>query len=116
MSSLAERLKKSRKEKNISQQALAKLADVHYTNIGKYERGEAVPSSTVLNRIAQALEQSPDYLINGTINEKAENSISDDELLMQFKKVEKLPDNKKMLVKEFLDAFLFKTNIQQQLI
>jgi len=31
-----------------------------------------------------------------------------DELLMQFKKVEKLPGDKKKLVKEFLDAFLFK--------
>ena len=115
MEGLAERLKSGRKNKNLSQQALAKLANVHYTNIGKYEREEANPSSSVLNKIAQALELSPDYLINGTINEKAENSISDDELLMQFKKVEKLPHNKKQLVKEFLDAFLFKTNIQQQL-
>jgi hypothetical protein len=69
-----------------------------------------------LNKIAQSLELSPDYLINGTVNEKAENSISDSELLIQFQKVEKLPNNKKQLVKEFLDAFLFKSNIQQQLV
>jgi len=38
------------------------------------------------------------------------------ELLMQFKKVEKLPGDKKKLVKEFLDAFLFKDSVQKQLV
>jgi len=115
MNTLAQRIKDGRKNRGFSQQKLAELADVHYTNIGKYERGEATPSSSVLNRIAQALELSPDYLINGTLEDKASNTISDNDLLIQFKKVEKLPQDKKKLVKEFLDAFLFKTNIQQQL-
>ena len=72
-------------------------------------------SREVLNRIAGVLEVSPDYLINGTIEDKAESSLSDNDLLNQFRKVEKLPDDKKRLVKEFLDAFLFKYNIQQQI-
>lgn len=113
--SLAERIKDIRKEKKLSQQELADFAQVHYTNIGRYERGEANPSSSVLNRIAQALNVSPDYLINGTLENKAENSISDTELLNQFRRVEKLPDDKKRLIKEFLDAFLLKDNLQQQL-
>jgi hypothetical protein len=33
--------------------------------------------------------------------------------LIQFKKVEQLPQDKKKLVKEFLDAFIFKANVQQ---
>ena len=77
MATLAERLKKGRKAKGISQQALAELAQVHYTNVGKYERGEANPSAAVLNRIAQALELSPDFLINGTLEDKAGSSIND---------------------------------------
>ena len=89
---------------------------LYYTNIGRYERGEAVPSANVLNNLAQALDVTPDYLINGTLEDKAENTISDNELLMQFKKVEKLPGDKKKLVKEFLDAFLFKDNVQKQLV
>ena len=112
--SLAERIKDIRKEKKLSQQELADFAQVHYTNIGRYERGEANPSSSVLNRIAQALNVSPDYLINGTLENKAENSISDTELLNQFRRVEKLPDDKKRLIKEFLDAFLLKDNLQQK--
>jgi len=110
-----DRLKQARTKKKISQQELARLVGVHYTNIGRYERGEADPSTNVLNKIAQALEVTPDYLINGTINEKAENVISDNELLIQFKKIEKLPEDKKRIVKELIDAFLFKDNIQNQL-
>lgn len=113
--SLAIRVKQVRKNKGLSQQKLANLTNVHISNIGRYERGDAQPSAEVLNRIAGVLEVSPDYLINGTIEDKAESSLSDNDLLNQFRKVEKLPEDKKKLVKEFLDAFLFKCNIQQQI-
>ena len=53
--------------------------------------------------------------INGTIQDKAKNYIQDSELLLQFEKIEKLPEAKKQLVKEFLDAFILKSNLQQQL-
>lgn len=80
------------------------------------QRGaEAVPSADVFNRISKALEVSPDYLLNGTIQDKAKNNIQDSELLLQFEKIEKLNDQKKSLVKEFLDAFILKANLQQQL-
>ena len=70
----------------------------------------------MLNNLAQALDVTPDYLINGTLEDKAENTISDNELLMQFKKVEKLPEDKKKLVEEFLNAFLFKDSVKKQLV
>lgn len=60
--SLADRLKTIRTDKKLSQQQLAQLANVHYTNVGRYERGDAKPSADVLNRLAYALEVSPDYL------------------------------------------------------
>jgi transcriptional regulator with XRE-family HTH domain len=104
-----------RKQRALSQQQVAELAGVHFTNVGKYERAEAVPSADVFNRIAKALEVSPDYLLNGTIQDKAKNNIQDTELLLQFEKVEKLSEQKKTLIKEFLDAFILKANLQQQL-
>ena len=114
-SGLATRLLEVRKQKAFSQQQLAEIAGVHFTNVGKYERAETVPSADVFNRIAKALEVSPDYLLNGTIQDKAKNNIQDTELLLQFEKVEKLNDSKKSLVKEFLDAFILKSTLQQQL-
>ena len=113
---MTNKLKEARKNKKLSQQELAKISKVHYSNIGRYERGNAQPSAEALNSIAKALEISPDFLFNGTIDDKAENTLTDNELLNQFKKVEQLPEDKKHLVKEFLDAFLFKFNIKQQLI
>lgn len=70
------------------------------------ERAEAVPSADVFKRIAKALEVAPDFLLNGTIQDNAKNYIQDSELLLQFEKIEKLPQAKKELVKEFLDAFI----------
>ena len=54
--------------------------------------------------------------MSGTIDENATQAISDKELLEQFKKVEQLPNQKKLLVKEFLDAFLMKAELQQKFI
>ncbi|WP_315824047.1 hypothetical protein [Paraflavitalea speifideaquila] len=58
---------------------------------------------------------STDYLLNGTMQDKSAEDISDEELLIQFRRVEKLPADKKRLVKEFLDAFIFKADLQKQL-
>lgn len=116
MKGMGERMVSTRKQKALSQQDLAKVAKVHFTNIGKYEREEAIPSADVLNRIAKALDVNTDFLLNGTLHDKAKGTIKDDELLIQFKKVELLPNDKKRLVKEFLDAFLFKDAIQQQFV
>jgi len=97
------------------QESTGKAAKVHFTNVGKYERGEAVPAADILNRIAKALDVTTDYLLNGTLNDKSADAITDEELLSQFRKVEQLSPNKKKLVKEILDAFLFKNDLQKQL-
>jgi transcriptional regulator with XRE-family HTH domain len=112
---LATRLKTARDNKEVSQQELAKLAGVHYTNIGRYERGDASPSADVLNKIARALEVSPDYLMNGTLDNKATELLKDERLLNQYKKIEALSDEKKNLLIEFLDGFIFKSSVHKQL-
>jgi transcriptional regulator with XRE-family HTH domain len=112
---LHNRLKQARLDKKLSQQELEKISKVHYTNIGRYERGEAKPSAEVLKRLAEALDISTDFLFNGTLNNKATKDIIDEKILSRFKKIEALPENKKLLLLEFLDGFIFKSNIQQQM-
>ena len=46
---------------------------------------------------------------------KSAEAIEDEELLMQFHKIEKLPTDKKKIVKELLEAFIFKADLQKQL-
>lgn len=42
MQQLQDRILEARKKKGISQQDVGKAAKVHFTNVGKYERGESV--------------------------------------------------------------------------
>ena len=109
-----DRLKKARAEAKLSQSRLGGIIGVHVTNISRYERGENKPTSAVLTKLADALGVSADYLMNGSLDENADRSITDKTLLEQFKKVEKLSPQKKVLIKEFLDAFLMKAELQKQ--
>lgn len=89
------------------------MTETHYSNFGRYERGDAIPSAEVLNRIVQVLEVSSDYLIHGTLGAETSNSISDQEILNPFKKVEKYSNENKKLDKKFLKVFILTTNLQQ---
>ena len=108
-------IKQARKQNGYSQKELAELVGVHVTNISRYERGENRPTAEVLSRLADVLGVSLDFLMSGSVDQAASNSISDKELLQQFRRVEKLPQEKKHLIKEFLDAFLLKNELQQKL-
>jgi transcriptional regulator with XRE-family HTH domain len=106
------RLRQLRKQKNLSQTELGELAGVHYTHISRYERNASMPNSETLRGLADALGVSTDYLMEGHTHEAAKASFEDRELLRQFQEVEKLPEADKMLVKRFLDAFLFKRQVE----
>jgi len=110
-----DRLKQARTAKKLSQNELAKLVDVHVTNISRYERGENKPTTEVLSKLANALDTTTDYLTSGSTSEVADNNISDKELLSLFKKVSGLSVGKKQMVKEFLEALVFKTEVQERL-
>jgi len=49
----------------------------------------------------------------GTSDNQANNSLTDKELLNQFKVIEKLPEQDKSVVKIFLDAFITKGKLKQ---
>jgi transcriptional regulator with XRE-family HTH domain len=110
-----DRLKQARTSKKLSQNELAKMVEVHVTNISRYERGENRPTTEVLSRLANALDTTTDYLMNGSTDEAADVNISDKELLSLFKRVSTLSSDRKKVVKEFLEAFVFKADIQEKL-
>ena len=65
MSNLSQNLRKFRKAKKLSQEKLARLADVANNTIIKIEAGKNQnPTLDTLNKIAKALEISVDELIN----------------------------------------------------
>lgn len=108
----SQRLRQLRIQKKLSQTELGKLAGLHYNHIGRYERGGSRPTADALQRLADALGVSGDYLINGANEEAAKAKFKDRELLQQFREVEQLSEEDKMLVKKFLNAFLVKKQLE----
>jgi len=108
----AQRLRELRKQKNLSQTELGQVAGLHYTHIGRFERGASRPSGDTLKRLSDALGVSSDYLLDGATDEAAKARFEDRELLRQFQEVEHLPDEDKNVVKKLLDAFLVKKQLQ----
>ena len=84
------RLKELRLEKNLSQTELGDMIGVHYTHIGRYERGLSIPKSATMRRLAEALGVTTDYLFEGKMDEVAKSRLKDRDLLQMFNEVEKL--------------------------
>lgn len=113
MTDLGKRILELRKKKNLSQTDLAKAADVSYAQIGRYETKNTQPPAEVLKKIADALDTTIDYLINGDTDEKAKSALKDSELLQQFKAVEQMNDTDRAVIKRLIDAFITKAKIKQ---
>jgi len=113
MDSFQDRLRQVRLSKGFSKTDLAKIVGVHYTQIGRYEEKGAKPAADVLAKIANALETSADYLMNGTTENMAINTLSDKGLLNQFKLIEEMGEEDKNVVKIFLDAFITRKQLQK---
>jgi transcriptional regulator with XRE-family HTH domain len=109
----ADRLRALRRQKNLSQTELGDLVGLHFTHISRYERGLSRPSADTLKRLADALGVSGDYLLEGSTEEAAKARFEDRDLLRRFQEVQDLPDRDKEIVKELLDAFLTKRQLQQ---
>jgi transcriptional regulator with XRE-family HTH domain len=107
-----ERLRTLRKQKDLSQTELGQLAGLHYTHIGRFERGISRPGGDTLKRLAGALGVTSDYLLVGAAEEAAKARLQDRELLKQFQEIERLPAEDKHVVKTLLDAFLAKRQLQ----
>jgi transcriptional regulator with XRE-family HTH domain len=96
----------------LSQTEFGQVAGLHYTHIGRFERGASRPSGDTLKRLSDALGVSSDCLLDGATDEAAKARFEDRELLRPFQEVEHLPDEDKNVVKKLLDTFLVKKQLQ----
>ena len=60
---LGERIRAIRQQLGLSQEDVAELAEMHVTNVGKMERGQANPSLSTLISVAGALNVDPAALV-----------------------------------------------------
>jgi len=90
-----------RDRKGLSQTELAEKSGVSRVMIGKYERGEAMPSIDAAKKIADALEVSLDYLVGEGINSKL-----DKQALKRLQDLEQLEDDKKKTLFDLIDTYI----------
>jgi len=96
-----------RREKGWSQTDLASKSKVSREMIGKYERGEAVPSIEAAKKIADAFGVTLDYLAG-----EAGSAAFDRKTVQRIQDIEQLDEGEKQHVFALLDAFLAKNKMQ----
>lgn len=90
-----------REQRNWSQTDLADNSGVSRVMIGKYERGEAIPSIEAAKKIADAFDVSLDYLVGVGINSKF-----DKRTLKRLQELEELDEEKKKILLDLIDTYI----------
>jgi transcriptional regulator with XRE-family HTH domain len=99
----SERLVILRKQKGLTQKALAAVVKIHFAQIQRYEAGTSQPTLDVIRKLAVALSVTADLLIF----DKDERG-PDDDLLLQFEAISRFKPAEKKFVKEVLDSLILK--------
>jgi transcriptional regulator with XRE-family HTH domain len=63
------RLKAVRARRNFTQKIFAEAAGVSLRTLNYYESGKFEPQASTINRFAELLDVTPDYLLNGDSDE-----------------------------------------------
>jgi len=99
------RLSAIRKERLLTQQAMAEVAGIHLSQYKRYESGTSQPTLEVFRKMILALNVSSDMML---FDEGDRGPTNDDDLLLQFEAVSKLGEREKEIVKELIDSVLLK--------
>lgn len=95
-----------RKQKKISQTDLANQLGIHKNVLGRYERGEVLPSIDIARKIADLLDVSLDYL-TGKVDIEMDKDIQ-----KRILEVSKFNDEDRASLYSVIDAFIAKRKIQ----
>lgn len=90
-----------RDKNGFSQSDLADKSQVSRVMIGKYERGEAIPSIDAAKKIADALGISLDYLVGET-----SQTAFDKRTLERIQELELLEESKKQTLYDLIDTYI----------
>ena len=97
------RLAALRKDKGLTQQALADAVGVHVVQIRRYEGGKSQPSLDVIRKLAVALSVSADALLF-----EDDERGPDDELRLQFEALSRFRPEEKKVAKAVIESLILK--------
>ncbi|WP_305847165.1 helix-turn-helix domain-containing protein [Xenorhabdus sp. KK7.4] len=101
--SIAHRLITLRKQKGLSQQALADAIGIHVTQVKRYEGGISLPSLEAIKKIAQTLRVTTDSLIF-----EEDELQPDSDLALQFQAISNMQPEQRQVIKELLEGMIIK--------
>lgn len=84
-----ERLKRLRKERNLTQQDMADFLGITRQGYAKYENGQAETDLETLKKLANFFNVTTDYLIGNVDNEPDIDSMTDKEIDEEIKEIMK---------------------------
>jgi transcriptional regulator with XRE-family HTH domain len=103
-----ERLASLRKERGLTQQALAELVSMHISQIRRYESGQSQPTLEAIRKLAVALSVSADMLLF----EKDERG-PDDELKLQFEAASRLGPEEKKVILSVIESIILRNTMKE---
>lgn len=103
-------MRECREAKGLSQQQLAKLMGTSYTVVGKYERGEMLPSIEVAKNIARLLGTTVGYLLGEA---EQENALKDPDMLRRLNDIAALPNEDRVHILYAIDNLLASVKTRQ---
>jgi transcriptional regulator with XRE-family HTH domain len=89
-------IQREREARGMTQENLAEKAGVHWTTVGKIERGRQIPSIALLSVLAKALDLTVTDLLRAALPEVAVPGPEDDPTLAFIKALPK-PERRKLL-------------------
>lgn len=96
-----DRMMQIRKEKGLTREELAEGLGTSAPVVGRYERGDMIPSVEIAAKISEALEVSMDFLVG-----KSSLTIKDAHMLERLEDIAKLPAAKQTELFNVMDAYL----------
>ncbi len=112
MISIGKQIQELRKQNGLNQSQLAEKIGISLTQLQRYENKGVQPPADVLKKLADTFNTSIDFLVYGNTEQKAQQSIKDNELLSQFKAVEELDSKDKSTIKDIIDAFIKRSRLK----
>ena len=103
-----ERLAALRKERVLTQMALAGLVRMHISQIRRYESGQSQPAPDAIRKLSVALSVSADMLLF----EKDELG-PDEELKLQFEAVSRLDPEEKKVIQSVIESIILRNTMKE---
>jgi transcriptional regulator with XRE-family HTH domain len=107
---IGERIKTRRNELKLSQRKLGGKCNVTGASVSLWESGETEPSGETLLLLADALDRSPEWIMNG---DSKQSIAADDQRFVDFVKenIHHLDDERRSDIKKLIDLAKERANI-----